>query len=60
MKKGTRVRKLPRLAGMRVVGIIEMGAVGIVGPIVALDSSGMSVTVWQEQHVRKIKECTKK
>ena len=42
------------------MGIIEMGAVGIVGPIVALDSSSMSVTVWQEQHVRKIKECTKK
>ena len=60
MKKGTRVRKLPRLAGMRVVGIIEMGAVGIARPIVALDSSGMSVTVWQEQHARKIKECTKK
>ena len=50
IEDSTRTRKLLRLTGMGVVGTTEMGAIGTAGPVVALDSLGMSVTIWQEQH----------
>ena len=50
IEEGTRVMKLLVPAGMGVVGSIGMGTVGTVGPTAALDSSSMSVTMWQEQH----------
>ena len=42
IEEGTRVRKL--------LGPTGIGAVGTVRPVTALDSSGMSVITWQEQH----------
>lgn len=43
---GMRVRKLQRLARVGGAGTTGMGAIGIVGPTVTLDSSGISVTMW--------------
>ena len=46
-----RVRKLPGLVGVRAVGTVETGVVGIVGgPTIALESLGMFVTAWQKQY----------
>ena len=50
IEEGMRVRKLLGPAGMGVVGTVGMGIVGTAGPTVALDSSGMFMTTWQEQH----------
>lgn len=50
IEEGTRVMKLLVPTGMRVVGTIGMGTVGTVGRTAALDSSSMSMTIWQEQH----------
>ena len=43
---GIKVRKLPGPAGVGLVGTIEIGVVGTVGPTTALDSLGMFMTAW--------------
>lgn len=50
IKGGMRVIKLPGPTGVMVIGTIEVGALGTVGPATALGSSSMSVTAWQEEH----------
>ena len=50
IEKGTKVRRLLGPIEMGVVGTIGMEAIGTIGTTVALDPSGMSVTVWQGHH----------
>ena len=51
IEDGMKVWKLPGPVGVRAMGTVETGVVGIVGgPTIALDSLGMFVTAWQERY----------
>ena len=48
IEENTKIRRLLGPIGVRVMGIVEVGIVGIVGSTVALGPSGMSVTARQK------------